>query len=224
MLTLQHFFSLSGMKLHQRFTLLVFSLVAFMYFAVQVSLPNADLTRHVIKSSVSNRKTQIYSEGKGENYTRRLHQIANPDKVIILALIDQGFIDVAINFWEISILPFNITNMLFVSLSSRACHVLTALNIPCHVYEDFSGGADDSNYMSPVFLKKMNTRTQFLLDALSQNFTILNTDTDVIFFKNPLPYFKCYNCNMEILEDGVRGILNAGFVYLRPSSITGTYQ
>jgi len=161
-----------------------------------------------------------FSATKGIAYRNRLSQAADTNGVVILALIDKGFIDVAINFWEISIQPFGISNMLFVSLSKKACVSLAQLAIPCHVYEDFSGGDEDSSYMSPIFLKKMNTRTQFILDALSYNFTVLNTDTDVIFFKNPLHYFNCSDCHLEILEDGVHRLLNAGFVYLRPSSIT----
>ena len=160
------------------------------------------------------------TEGDGIAYRERLRQIANKDKVLILALIDFGFVDVAINFWETSIKPLGIKNMLFVSVSRKACEVLASLGMPCHIYKDFTGGEHDSTYLSPVYLEKMNIRTRFILEALFWNFTVLNTDTDVIFFKNPLNYFRCKACNIEILED-TPGILNAGFLYLRPSNVTG---
>ena len=166
-------------------------------------------------------KYEPFTEGKGTAYKSRLQHAANQNNVVILAMIDKGFVDVVINFWEISIRPFHIKNMLFVSLSRTACVTLASRNIPCHVYENFTGGEDDSAYMSPIFLRKMNTRTQFLLDALSWNFSVLNTDTDVIFFQNPLAHFNCTDCHLEILEDGEPNHLNAGFVFLRPSNTTG---
>ena len=174
-----------------------------------------------VKLGFGKRAALFYSEGKGENFTKRLHQIADHNKVIILALVDQGYTDVAMNFWELSIQPFDITNMLFVSLSSNACHILTSAAIPCHVFEDFTGGTNDSVYMSPVFLKKMNIRTLAVLDALSHNFTVLNTDSDMIFFRNPLQYLTCNDCDFEFLEDGTHGYINAGFMYIRSSPITG---
>ena len=165
-------------------------------------------------------KIGTITEGSGTHYKNRLGQIADKNKVIILALIDYGFVDVALNFWEMSIEPFGIKNMLFVSVSRKACEVLASMELPCHVYKDFTGGDRDSTYLSPVYLEKMNIRTRFILDALFWNFTVLNTDTDVIFFENPMDHFRCAACHLEILDD-TPNFLNAGFVYLRPSNVTG---
>lgn len=38
----------------------------------------------------------------------------------------------------------------------------------------------------------MNIRTEMILDALVAGFTVVHTDLDVVFFRNPLPHLKVY--------------------------------
>ncbi len=153
-------------------------------------------------------------------YREVLTNIAGPDNVIILALVDHGYIDMTVNFYETSLAKLKIKNFLFVSLIKSACDELDKLHIPCFTYMDFTQGNQDSAYMSPVFLKKMVLRTQFLTDALNWGFKVLQTDTDVIYLKDPFSGFTCPNCDIEVLEDGIKGLLNAGFIYLRPTKMT----
>ena len=56
-------------------------------------------------------------------------------------------------------------------------------------------------YGSLGFKLKMNVRVRFVLDALRWKYKVLLTDLDVIFFKDPLPYFVCNHCDIEALED-----------------------
>jgi len=39
-------------------------------------------------------------------------------------------------------------------------------------------------------VRKMNIRTEMILDALVAGFTVVHTDLDVVFFRNPLPHLK----------------------------------
>ncbi len=158
-------------------------------------------------------------------YHKTLLTRADEDKVILLSMVDSGYVDMTVNFYQTSIKPLKIKNVLFVSLTHSACTELDKYRIPCFHYmlPDNSSIQYDkapSGYMTPAFLQKMAIRTMFLLDALKWGFSILQTDVDVTFFKDPFSYFTCLECDMEVLEDGMKGLLNAGFLFMRHTPAT----
>ena len=145
------------------------------------------------------------------------------NKTIILAMVDDSQELSVRNFYENSIVPLGLSNTLFVSTSKDGCQTLLALHIPCVVYGNFPGGA--AIYNTRQFLAKMNVRTNYTLRALELGYSILQTDTDVVYFKNPFPYFNCTKCHFEALADVGPGYINAGFVYIRASAVTvGVYH
>ena len=141
------------------------------------------------------------------------------NKTIILAMVDDSQEHSVRNFYENSIVPLGLSNTLFVSTSRGGCQTLQVLHIPCVVYGNISGRA--AAYDTKEFLAKMNVRTKYTLRALELGYSILQTDTDVIYFKDPFPhFFNCTKCHFVALEDGRFDRINAGFVYIRASSIT----
>ena len=125
----------------------------------------------------------------------------------------------AFNFYETSIVKFNIKNYLFIGSDHQACEKLNAKHINCYVYMTDSNANKSSFLNTKEFNRKMNIRTFFILDALILGFTILHTDVDVVFFSNPLEdlYSSAYR-NLVCLSD--KGFCNAGFIYLKPSEFT----
>ena len=141
------------------------------------------------------------------------------NKTIILAMIDDSQGLSVRNFYENSIVPLGLSNTLFVSTSRGGCKTLLALHIPCVLYGNFSGRA--AVYGTTDFLAKMNVRTRYTLRALELGYSILQTDTDMVYFKDPFPYFiDCTKCYFVALEDGKPESINAGFVYIRASNVT----
>ena len=149
-----------------------------------------------------------------------LHSMAGEDKVIVLAMVDAGYIEMAINFYLTSLRPHNINNYLFVSLSSSACKALQTAIKGCHclTYMEHQAGSTASMYYTSVFLHKMAVRARFVLDALKWGYRVLHTDLDVVFLQNPLPNLHCDYCDIQVMEDGIKGLMNAGFIYLKASS------
>ena len=47
-----------------------------------------------------------------------------------------------------------------------------------------------SEWGTTSFLRKMNVRTDMILDALRAGYTVLHTDVDVVFLKDPIPDLK----------------------------------
>lgn len=76
----------------------------------------------------------------------------------------------------------------------------------------------ESLYGSSVFNRKMDVRTELILALLEAGLTVLHTDIDVYFVKNPLEHIKCSPpyCHIATLMDKP-DLYNAGFVYVQPT-------
>ncbi len=160
-------------------------------------------------------------------YKSILKKMASNRGVLLLALADDSYLDMTLNFYETSLKPLAINNFLFVSPFNKTCRILRKYDLACHVYKNnltvkanTSKRIGKSEYGTAIFNKKMVMRTRAIIDALLCGITLLHTDVDITLFKNPFPYFKCSKCDIEVLEDGWSANLNAGFVYLRPTKAT----
>ena len=165
--------------------------------------------------------TPIILDIKFHNYQDALKKRASASKMIIISLIDFGFIDMALNFYQTSIKRHGIDNFLFVSCSPKACTLLHGEGIPCFMYADYPDSGRESIYLSSEFIKKTNLRTYMILEALYMNFTVLHTDVDIVYMSNPLPdiHKRCFHngfCDMATLMDGFV-TYNAGFNFIRPT-------
>jgi len=130
----------------------------------------------------------------GDTYLHALSRAASPDGYIILALVDVAFVDMAINLYETSLRPNDFNNFLFVGVGDRVCQLLNAslsVNpVPCYHYADDAAADRASVYMSSDFIRKMNIRTDMIIEALNARLTVVHVDLDVVFFRNWLPHIK----------------------------------
>ena len=53
---------------------------------------------------------------------------SDANKTVVVSLVDVGFIDMAVNLYEASFLPFNISNYLFLCSSKVACQILVDMS------------------------------------------------------------------------------------------------
>ena len=154
-----------------------------------------------------------------KEYNAELTKYASKENVIILTFIDSSFLDMTWNFYETSIVKFNIENYLFIASDNQACEKLYAKHINCYVYMTDRNANKTSVYGTKQFIQKMHIRTYFILDALILGFTILHTDVDVVFFRNQLEdLYSSEFRNLACLSDD--GFCNAGFIYLKSSEFT----
>lgn len=166
-------------------------------------------------------------------FSNALYQHASPDRLILLSLVDTGFLDMAVNFYRTSLRPFGIVHFLFLSIDPAACTTLQLEgNLHCVVYDQGSGGggggkaeAEASEYGSDAFRRKMNVRTRAILHALRLGYTVIHSDVDVVFFADPISDLisQCpdnTSCDLAIMWDHV--VYNAGFLIARPHRQTLT--
>ncbi|OQU93316.1 hypothetical protein SORBI_3001G519700 [Sorghum bicolor] len=88
---------------------------------------------------------------------------------------------------------------------------------------DFSG---QKNFMTDGYLKMMWRRIDFLRKVLEKGFSFVFTDTDIVWFRNPLPHFYP-DGDLQIACDHFTGdpsdlsnAPNGGFVYVRSNTET----
>ena len=124
------------------------------------------------------------------SFVSAITAVADADRCIVLAMVDKGFIDMAINFHEASLQAHRVDNFLFVGVGRKACEILTNLSIPCFYYADDPNADKASSYGQLDFNRKVNMRTDMILEALAAGLTVIHTDTDVSFLSNPLSEIK----------------------------------
>ena len=138
-----------------------------------------------------------YSFTQNESFATALSAQADADNYIILVMIDEAFTDMAINFYEASLRAHRVDNFLFVGVGRKTCQRLSRLSIACFYYADDESADRASSFGQREFKRKMNIRTDMILKALSANFTVVHSDTDVAFLGNPLAEIKVIMCNRE---------------------------
>jgi len=94
---------------------------------------------------------------------------------------DEAFVDMAINFHEATLRAHHVDNFLFVGVGRRTCETLC-----CFYYADDPTSGKASASGRPAFIRKMNIRTDAILEAVAANFTVIHTDIDVGFLGNPV--------------------------------------
>ncbi len=152
-------------------------------------------------------------------FTAAIKQRLNSSQgVILLAMVDAPFVKMAINFYKTSLQPFRIENYLFVGVSDRACALLSDEGLPCFKYTEDTASDKASVYMSKDFIRKMNIRTDMILEALQAGYTVLHTDTDMVFLQNPMPLLNEVPPEVDVAPLWDESAYNAGFLLVRPTA------
>jgi len=115
---------------------------------------------------------------------------ADKDRYILLIMIDVGFLDMAINFYEASLRAHHVDNFLFVGIGRKICQIFQNMSVPCFHYVNDSTSGKASSFGERDFFRKMNYRTDMILEALEAKFTVIHTDADVAFLDNPVKDMK----------------------------------
>ena len=167
-----------------------------------------------------NTEVQVISS-RMKRFAAALGTRSDVQKRILLAQVDEGFLEMAFNLYELSLKPLRITNFLFIGSTPSTCSKLEVEQLPCYMYRQDSAGKVPSLYQSKDFLRKMNMRTDMVLDAIRLGYSVLHVDVDVVLFQNPFEVIPCSDdiCDMMAMKDGNKD-LNAGFIYLRPTPVT----
>ena len=156
------------------------------------------------------------------NYIDALKEVVSEDNMVVLTLVDEGFTPMAVNFYLTCLKPHGIENYLVLTMHPDTCKKLTPYRIKCFQYiSSIEGNDEPSRFGSKIFIQKMNVRTDMIVDALKEGFSVLHTDSDVSFMKNPFEHINCSvgHCDLAVLLDGSHDNYNAGFLLVHPSAL-----
>lgn len=147
----------------------------------------------------------LLSSKCGIRYIENLVESSN----ILVSTLTNNILDTVKNFYYSSLLPFNITNYLFVATDRESYLNLKKekFNVVLYLIE-YKNNSNDYDYKSYNYYKSTNSRLNVVIFLLSLKINIFIFDSDVKFFKNPIPLLRTYE------EDIVIGCDNKGCKHL----------
>ena len=148
------------------------------------------------------------------------------NRTVLLTMVDEAFYPMAINFFLTCLKPYSIMNYIILTVNRNTCSHFSKYHMNCFFYKDIASSETASEYNSRVFNDKMNVRTDFVLQALQMNYSVLHTDLDEYYFSNPFLAIDCprSSCDIAPLMDS-SSAYNAGFLFINPSKASiSVYQ
>ena len=168
------------------------------------------------------------SEGVPVEATSRDCNLPSVNGVTIVTFASSGWTDL-LNNWLCSLRKVGLEKAVYiVAFGSDACSSLAPTGIACKNAEQTPSAA---NYGQEGYQKMLEIRTREILRLLGCGTTILVTDADVVFLKDPLPTLRALSEGKDMLFQGdsvdhqvadsvipyVANYACLGFMYLKPS-------
>ena len=132
------------------------------------------------------------------------------DNVIILAVTDLGFVEMALNLYESSFKQFNINNYLFVCSHEKAEQYLVSKNVHAIGLWNDSLSKKESLYGQEGYRNKTNYKTVSVYMSLCLEYTVLLVDVDIVFLRNPLPYMLKFAEEHDLIIQNEYNWINSG--------------
>ena len=151
---------------------------------------------------------------------------SSQEKIVILAAtVDGGYLDMALNFYELNMHRLNITNFVFMCIDHNACTRLQEYCIPSYLYTNVTSGGSAHSFYSKDFQTKCKLKLGIVHEALQLGYNVLLSDVDVAFLKNPLHHLDLYGgrYDIQIQIDRIKSTgpdYNSGFMYIRNNQRT----
>ena len=150
-------------------------------------------------------------------YIKLLEKKVDKKKTIIISTVDYSFVDMAINFYKTSVERWGLTNYLFLCSHARAKERLSDHGIDAVQLWNDTNGTRPSDFATLAFNRKTKYKTMAATLALDLGYSVLVVDVDIVFFKNPIPFLTCDNCELIIQSEGSEYYRNTGFYFAIPT-------
>ncbi|XP_054781872.1 uncharacterized protein At1g28695-like [Prosopis cineraria] len=176
-----------------------------------------------------------------ERLDSALAKASTENKTVIVAVINKAYAEQDVNghttmfdlflssFWLGEGTRSLVDHLLVVAVDQTAYDRCRFLRLNCFKLEtDGVDFADEKYFMSGDFIKMMWRRTLFLLEVLKRGYSIIFTDTDVMWLRNPFTGLNNdTNEDLQISTDNYLGNprlenhnINTGFYFVRSNNKT----
>ena len=141
------------------------------------------------------------------SYKDSLKKTADSKGSVLIKYCEEGRVDSAINFHETSVVHNELNNVLYVTPDIRVCTELWKLEIKCHVMEEDFMMFNNSQIIEndrTVGKKRAIARIKLILKALTMGYTVLFTDLNTLYMRNPYDNIDCENnCDVALSVDNI---------------------
>ncbi|KAK2140922.1 hypothetical protein LSH36_1205g00099 [Paralvinella palmiformis] len=135
--------------------------------------------------------------------------------MVILKVIHKT--EMALNLYLTSFKKFNIVNHLFVASDNLACAEIEPYGAHCIQYLNMTTAKTLSIFKTVDYNIKSCIKPRIIADFLKSGFDVLLVDLDIVFLKDPLPFFQnCQECDLITQCDSRE--INSGFFLIRNTS------
>lgn len=193
-------------------------------------------------SAFSPVKPNLSSSSLGAESVRKLENVllkaSMPDKTVILTTLNEAWA-APNSVFDLFLESFRIGNetlklldhVVVITMDDKAYNRCNAIHPHCYSLTtndtDFSG---EAGFKTPVYLKMMWRRIEFLGIVIDLGYNFIFTDTDIMWFRNPFPRFHS-NADFQIACDFFRGnpsnikrnLPNGGFTYVKSNTQTSKF-
>eukprot|EP00049_Salpingoeca_infusionum_P003965 m.73168 g.73168 ORF g.73168 m.73168 type:complete len:290 (+) comp12360_c0_seq2:126-995(+) len=154
---------------------------------------------------------------------------SSQDNVVVLTTVSEDYIEV-LRLWVQSVKAVGIKKFAVVALDPAALKAAESF-APGHVAAGFDKknppqpvGSAAAQYGNERYLEGLRHKARVIWSALGRNRTVLFSDVDMLFIRNPLEYLDSHTVSLALTygKDNARGDeapsnFNAGFIYVKPT-------
>ena len=119
-------------------------------------------------------------------FFEKLESKADSNNIVILAVVDLPFVDMAINLFE-SLEHLQIKNFVFICSDTKSFNILLKKNINAFLYNVDIDSENPSDFGTEKFRDKVGIKLKIVAAAVMLGFNVLLTDIDVVFLSDPIP-------------------------------------
>lgn len=178
------------------------------------------------------------ADRKAHNWTlvEVLRAVSMPDKTVIITAINQAWADGNGSMLDLFLESLHrgsgtenlMNHLLIIALDRKAYERCVQIHPYCYQVE--TEGVDlstEKSFLTPGYKKLMARRLEIMKNVLDYGYSILFTDTDVIWLRNPFPHFLPY-IDIHFSTDQFNGddtdlwrnTLNTGFFHMKANKWT----
>ena len=144
-------------------------------------------------------------------------------KTVIVTVVDVGFSDMIDTFVHFLINKSKLRNILFVTLDERTHRALLKRHLASYFTNELGKlGLSHSALNSVGWKRKGHLKFKIATIIVNLGYSVLLSDMDVTYFKNPFGYMKCRHCDIELQRDfdTKNSSFNAGLIFFKATENT----
>lgn len=140
-----------------------------------------------------------------------IQRICINNKHIFLNIFTSNIIEETMNFYYSSVIKFNITNAIFITLDYNNYYSLHKLLPNVFIADIKYNISEHIDYSTPLYWKIVYCKTDYVKLFLENNCNVILCDSDIIFFKDPREYIFRYETDLVTSCDHRCPVMNSGF-------------